>query len=188
MDGQGVDARVGDGVPTALEGDEVVRPQRSHHFDLLFGAAAPVGEVLVQRLVLHAVPAYADAETEAAFGEDVDLGGLLGDEGGLTLWEDEDAGYELDLLRQSGKVAEQHEGFVEGVRVSIGASEPLVGLAIGAENVVIDEEVVVTKRLCGLGIVADCDRVVADFELRKYYSDLHAGPPGRVSPSLYATG
>src|SRR6266849_5137672 len=39
----------------------------------------------------------AEAETEASFAEDVHLGGLLREQGGLALWGDDDAGHELQL-------------------------------------------------------------------------------------------
>ena len=109
------------------------------------------------------------------------------DEGGLTLWKYEVAGYE-SICRVARPGAEQYERLVERVLVTVGTSEPVVGLSIGAENVIVDEEMVVSERLSGLRVVSDYDRVVADFKLWEYYADLHSGPPDLVSHSLYASG
>ena len=53
-------------------------------------------EPLTERLVLHVVPADADPESEATAGEQIHLGGLLRDQRGLALGEDDHAGHELE--------------------------------------------------------------------------------------------
>ena len=83
-------------VVLAVEVDELFGPERAQQRDLLLDAAAAVVEVLAERLELDGVPADADAEPQAAAGEHVDLRRLLGDERGLALRQDDDAGRELD--------------------------------------------------------------------------------------------
>ena len=96
--------------------------------------------VLAERLVLDRVPADADAEAEPAAGEQVDLGRLLGDERGLALRQDDDPGDELEL-RARGEVAEQHERLVER-RVHVVRARPGGwAVRIGAEHVVVGEQV-----------------------------------------------
>ena len=96
----------------------------SHQLDLLAHAPAAIGEVGAERLVLDRVPTEADAEPEPAVGEQIDLGGLLGDERRLALRQDDDARDELER-RDRGEVAEQHERLVER-RIDV------VGTATGA--------------------------------------------------------
>ncbi len=77
-------------------GDDRVGPELAEQLDLLGQAGPALSERYAEGVVLDLVPADADAEPQAAAGEDVDLGGLLGDEGGLALREHEDAGDELE--------------------------------------------------------------------------------------------
>ena len=110
-----VDASVGDVVVAPVEVHHVLGPEHPHDLDLLGGAAAPVGKVLAEALVFHLVPAHADAQAQAAAGQHVYLGGLLGHQRGLTLAEDQYAGYKLQLLGDCAQVSEKHERLVEHV-------------------------------------------------------------------------
>ena len=78
----------------ALEGDVRLRPQRLHHLHLLLRAAAAVVKVLVQAGEFHRVPADADAQPEAAAAQHIETGGLLRDQRGLPLRQDQHAGGE----------------------------------------------------------------------------------------------
>src|SRR3954451_20515663 len=109
----GIDAGVWEAVPLALECNVRIGPQRFHHLDLFLGPLAPIVEILVEADELHLVPAYADAEPEAAAAEHVETGGLLGNQHCLTLGEDQHLGGEFDLLRAGSDEAERHEGIVE---------------------------------------------------------------------------
>lgn len=66
----------------AFEGDQVLGPQFPHHRDLLGLACAARLPILVERLVLDMVPADADTQPDLSATQDVDLGGLLGDQAG----------------------------------------------------------------------------------------------------------
>src|ERR1044071_2538611 len=112
---QRIDAGVGDLVPAAFEADQFVAPEPAQYFDLLLRATAAFFEILPQRLVFHRVPADADAEAHPAATQHVECGGLFGDEHGLTLRQDDDAGGEFALFGQSCQVTEQNQRFVERV-------------------------------------------------------------------------
>jgi hypothetical protein len=140
--------------------------------DLLVGPAAAGGEVLAQGLVLDPVPAQAHAQAQAAAGEQVDLGGLLGDQGGLALGQDDDAGDQLQP-GQGGQVAEQHHGLVERGGDVVGAGVAGVPGRVGAEDVLVGEQVSEAEVLDALGVGADGARVGADLGLGEDDTDLH---------------
>ena len=60
-------------------------PEPTQQFDLLGGALAPVAEVLAECLVFDGVPTDPDPQPQPSAAEQVDLGGLLGDQCGLAL-------------------------------------------------------------------------------------------------------
>src|SRR3984957_19633318 len=97
----------------ALEGDDFLRPELPQQTYLLLDAAAAVGEGLAETVVLHVVPADADAETQLSAAEDVYLRRLLGDPCGLALREDQHAGEHLEL-GQGRDEPEQDKRLVEG--------------------------------------------------------------------------
>ena len=131
-----------------------------------------VGEVGTERFVLHRVPSEADAEPEPAEREQVDLGGLLRDERGLALREDDDAGHQLER-RDRGEVAEQHERLVKR-RVDVVRAVPRrVHLGIGAEHVVVREQVREAELLDPLRVRADRAAVRADLGLGEHDAYLH---------------
>src|SRR5205085_1250321 len=108
-----VDAGVVDRVPAALEDDMRLGPQRLHEFDLLFRAAAAVVEILVEPGEFDLVPTDPDAEAETAAAQDIERGGLLGDERGLALRQDQDAGGKAQLCGAAGEIAKQDKRVVE---------------------------------------------------------------------------
>ena len=86
-----------DVVEAAVHGHALLRPELAQHAHLLLQEGAPVGERVAERLVLHAVPPDAEPEPECPPGHDVELGRLLGQQGGLALGPDEDRGDEAQL-------------------------------------------------------------------------------------------
>ena len=54
-------------------------------------------KVLSEGNILHLVPAITDTQPCASMAEHIEGGGLLGDQGSLALWEDQDAGIEFNL-------------------------------------------------------------------------------------------
>ena len=158
---------------TPVERDHGLGPEAPEQLDLLLDPLAAVREVLAERLELDEVPAEADPEPEAPAGENVDLGGLLGDERGLPLREDEHAGDELEPGNDSGEVAEEDEDLVEHVLGRVWAG-PLGTVGdVRAEYVVVRQQMGESELLGRLGVLADAARVSADLRLREDDSDLH---------------
>lgn len=171
--GEGEEAGVGDAVVFALKGDEGFGPQAAHESDLLDDARGAVLEVFAEGFELDGVPADADAKAETAAAEEVQGGGLLGDEGGLALGEDDDAGAEANLVGDGGEVAEEDEGLVEGVFVVVDEAFGAVGtVGVGAEDMVVDEDVVVADLLGRLGEILDGFAVEREVVLGEQGADL----------------
>ena len=121
----------------------------------------------------------ADAEAEVALGEQVDLGRLLGDQGGLALREDDDAGDELDL-GDRGQVAEHDERLVEGRRDVVGTGPALVHAGIGADHVVVGQEVREAEIADRLAVGPHRADVAPELGLREHHTDLHDASPCRA--------
>ena len=180
---------MGNLVVAAFVIDHFLRPEQAQHFNLLGGTAAPVCPILPQGLVLHLVPAHADAQPQPAAGQHIHFGGLLGDQGGLALGQDDDAGAHFNLFGNGGQIAEHHERLVEHIVLVVGAV-PLGALGrVGAQHMVKDQQVFVAQGLSGLGKILDGGGVGADFGLGKDGSELHSAGllkvvGCRIQPSL----
>ena len=107
-----------------------------------------------ERLVLDGVPADAEAEAEAPAREHVDLGRLLREQRRLPLGQDDDAGTSSRAGRDAGEVAEQHEDSWNMCSARYGPSRRGARV-VGAQHVVVGEEVVVAELLHGLRVLAD---------------------------------
>src|SRR5262249_50226673 len=114
---------------------------------------------------------------EAAVAELVERRRLLGDQGGLALGQDQDAGDEAHLPGDAGQVGEQHEGIVVGRDRGADALAAGVLGGIGADHVVGGDEIVVAQALGGLGIVADNGGSGADVTDGKGTAELHCLSP-----------
>jgi hypothetical protein len=151
-------------------------PQLLHDLHLLLGAAAAIVEILVEPNEFDLVPADADAEPEPAAAQGIEAGGLLGDQRGLALRQDQHAGREAELWRHAGQIAEQDE------RVVIQAGSGAVGVGatgrVGAEHVVGRLDKVVADRLGRLRIFAQHGRIAADIAQGQQASQFH-----RLSPA-----
>src|SRR5581483_11951009 len=181
LDRQWVEAGRPDRLVPPLEGDHWLRREAADQLDLFLEAPCPVLEVLAEPLVLNPVPADADAQPEAAAGQHVDLDRLLGDERGLPLRQDDHAGDELELRRDAGDEAEQGERLVEHRLVRVRARPTRIAGGVGAEHVVVGEQVLVAHFLGRLGVGPHAADVGADFVLREDDASLHAV---RRTPSL----
>ncbi len=100
-------------VPASVEVDRLLGPQELQQLDLLLATLPACVEVLAKGNVLLAVAAHADAQTQAAAAQDVDLGGLLGNERRLAHRQDNHRRDQLDAGCQGGDVAQQGQGFVQ---------------------------------------------------------------------------
>src|SRR3989442_6505404 len=153
LHGQWVQPRAVDAMPASLGVHDLLGPEPAQERDLLLDAPSAVCELLAERLVLDEVPADTDAETEASAGEDIDLGRLLGDEGGLTLRQHDDRGPELEL-REGGEPSEEHERLMEERALVVGEAVAAAAVARRAENVIERDEVAVAQIFDRLDVVA----------------------------------
>jgi hypothetical protein len=173
LDGKRQDAGLVDAVPASFEVDHFLGPQGAHNGDLLTDAAASGREVFAQGLVLDRVPANRDAQPQTSAGEHVDLGRLFRNQHCLSLGQDDDAAHELEALGDGAEVGKEDKGLVEAALVGVGAGAPAAGtVGIGADYVVIGEKMVVTEALGRLSVIAENDRVRANFGLGKDNADL----------------
>ena len=122
--------------------DARLGPEPAQQWDLLLHAGRAVREIDPERLVLDVVPPDAHAEPDAAGREQRERGDLLRDQRSLALRQHEDVGHELEVAR-AGEVGEQDERLEERVPVVVGSRSNPGGADVGAEDVVVDEEVVV---------------------------------------------
>ncbi len=150
-----------------------LRPEAAQNLDLLLDAAAAGMEVLVQRLVFDVIPAESDAEPQPAAAQHVDFRRLLRDEHRLALRQDENPRDELDIRGEGGHVAEHDERLVERVGGGVTPAPVRTGGGIGAEHVVVGQDMVEAKPFGGLGVVAEDAGVSADFGLWESNADLH---------------
>src|SRR5262249_19246901 len=137
-------------------------------------AAATIREVLSERLELDEIPPEADTEPEVPAGEDVDLGRLLGDERGLPLRKHEHPRDQLERGHHRGQVSEEDEDLVELVLRRIRTGPVRSPGNVGAEHVVVREQVVVPELFGRLGEGMDATRVGSDLGLRENGADAHA--------------
>src|SRR6185437_6832337 len=175
LDWQGIDAGAIDVVPLPVKLDHRLGPELAQDGDLLFDPSPTIVEILPERLVLDRIPTEADAEAKTTAAQHVDLGRLLGNEGGLSLRKNHDAGHQLDLRGQTGEVSKQRQHLVEQALVGVGHRE-IAPVRTGAENVVVGKDVGVAHVFDRLGVVADTDRVAAELNLGKNRADLHRFP------------
>jgi hypothetical protein len=116
-------------------------PEPSQQADLLLDPRGADREVDSERVVLHRVPADAHAEPEPPRREQVEGGDLLGHQRGLALRKDEHVGHQREPggLRQP---REEHERFEERIGVVVEAVPVGTGGRVGAEHVVVDQQVI----------------------------------------------
>ncbi len=175
LDGQRIEAGVGDGVPLALECDQWLRPQQAQQRHLLLEALAASVKVLSQRLILDGVPPEPDAQAQPPAAEHVERGGLLGDHGGLALGKDEDARGKLDAQRDGGHVTEEHERFQERGLVGVRPGPAARPIRIRPQDVIVGDDVTVAGRLSRLREIAHGDWIVPELGLWEDDADAHPG-------------
>src|SRR6266545_373542 len=172
-----VDAAVVELVELALERHAGLGPQLLHEAHLLLGALAAAVEVDAQALELDLVPADADAQAKAALAQRIEAGRLLGDQGGLALGQDHDAGRETHLLRDTRQEGEQHEGIVIGRGRRPDALAAVIDVGIAAQHMVGAEQVAESQPLGPLRIVAQDGRAGADVTDRQRCAKKHRSSP-----------
>ena len=171
---QRVDAGLVDALESPVKVDQFARPEFAQNSDLFFAAGAPRTEVDAKRCVFDLVPADADAHAEASAGEQIDLGRLFRHQRRLPLRQDQDAGHEADGLGEGGHPREERKGLVEHIFVVVGSARlPAGPIRIGAQHVVVSQNMMVAHSLGRLRKVTQHSRIGADLGLWEYNSELH---------------
>jgi hypothetical protein len=153
---------------------KVSSPELAQEVDLLVQARAAGMEILSEGFVFDIVPSGSDAEPEALARQQVEVGGLLGQQHGLALGQDQDAGDELDALGHAGQVGEHDHRIVERMVLRIGAPQGGITIGVaGARHVVEGQHVVEAHALHGQAERAHIARIAAGLGLRIDGSDPH---------------
>src|SRR5204863_4863446 len=92
-------------------------PQLTDQGDLLLlpPAAAAKMPGHFETIIFHPVPADPDAQAKPALREQVDIGGLFGEKGRLSLRQDDHARYQFEFLRDAGEVSVSDQRLVERI-------------------------------------------------------------------------
>ena len=83
------------------------------------------------------------------------------------------AGDQLDFLRKAGQIAEKNEGLMEHVLVRIRWTPAGTARKVGADHMVVGENVVIAQCFGRLRVISNHHRVSADFGLGKNDSKTH---------------
>lgn len=119
-DGHRGEQSVVEGDVVALEvGRPVGGPERPEDGEILVGDRAAAGEVGAEVVEFTFEPSHADPEGQTSAAEVMDGRGLLGDEDGVALRQDENRGSQLDGVGHRREVAEDRQG-LEEVSVGLG--------------------------------------------------------------------
>src|SRR5580658_10690729 len=110
---QRIDARIVDLMPAPAEIHMRFGPQSLHELHLFLRTQPPIAEILVEPYELNLVPADPDPQPEPAAAQHVKAGGLLGDQHGLPLGQNEHLRREANPRRTTAEKAKQNKGVVE---------------------------------------------------------------------------
>src|SRR5882762_3411880 len=112
---------------------------------------------------------------------------LSGNEHGLTLGQNENAGDKLDTLRNSREIRKHDEGVVKWMLVGVGAQELWLTVVSCTEHMVVGQEMIIPQLFGGQTDAAHGLRVALQLSLGVDNADLHgslshwffsgAGPP-----------
>ena len=138
-----LDGGVVDGVVTPLEGDVVLAPEPAHEVEGLVGPAGALLDVRPAGLELvGGVRPKADGGEHASLADEVDGGDFLGEDGGVSEGQGEDAVAELHALGAGG------DGGHDGHRLhAVGRGDDAVGQPDRVGGGVLDHVDVVPEQL-----------------------------------------
>ena len=177
---QRIDAGVVDVMPLPLEGHMRLGPQGLHDLHLLLRPSSPIVKILVQTDELHLVPADPDPQPKPAAAQHVKAGGLLGDQHGLSLGQDEHLRREADSRRATAEKPEQDERIVEEIGRGVSRAPVRPARDIDPQNVIGGREMIVAGRLRRLGEQPDRGGIAADIGQRQCNAEFHRMLPTHI--------
>ena len=145
---------------------------------LLPPAAAAKMSGHFETVVFDPVPADPDPQAKPAIREQVDIRGLLGEERRLSLWQDDHAGDQFELLGDAGKVGVGDQRLVKRIGFFIRAGQLRLSAGMnGAEDMIVDHDMVVTQIFRRLRKRLDRPRFAAKLDLRINHTSFHRRLP-----------
>ena len=183
-DRQRIDARVIDVMPAPLKFHMALGPQSLHDLHLLLRPPSPIMKILVEADELHLVPADPDPKPEPAAAEHVERGGLLGDQHGLPLSQDQHFRREADSRRAAAQEPEQDERIVEEIGRGVARAPVRPARGVHAQNMVGRGEMIVARRLRRLSEQPHRRRIAADVGQGQCDAEFHHGAPQNIIPSF----
>src|SRR6185437_788513 len=124
-----------------------LRPQRLHHSDLLLRPPTPIVELLIETYELHFVPADPDSQPQPAPAQHIKRSGLLGDQHGLSLRQDEYLRREANSRRTTAEKSEQDERIMEKIGRGVPRAPMRSARDIDPQNVIGRGKMIVSGRL-----------------------------------------
>ena len=134
-------------MPLPVEVHMRLGPQGLHDLHLLLRPSSPIVEILVQTHELHRVPADPNPQPKPAAAQHIKAGGLLGDQHGLSLGQDEHLCRKAYSRRATAEKPEQHEGIVEEIGRGVSRAPIRSARDIDPQNVIGRREMIVAGRL-----------------------------------------
>src|ERR1700730_8315785 len=127
-----------------------------------------------ETVVFHPVPADPDAQAKPAIREQVNIRGLFGEQGSLSLRQDDHARRQSEVLGNTGEVSVGDQRLVERIVLFIRAGQLRFSAFMnGAEDMIVDHNMVVTEVFGRLGKRLDRPRIAAKFDLRINHTSFH---------------
>jgi hypothetical protein len=126
----------------------------------------------------YPVPADPNAQSKPAIRKEVNIGGLLGEQDSLALWQDDHTGNQFELFGDTGEVGVGDQRLVEGVGFLIRAGQLRFSAGMnGAEHMIIDDDMIITQIFRCLRKRLDGPGIAAEFDLRINHASLHNSLP-----------
>src|SRR4051794_4029082 len=111
-------------------------------------------------VVFHPVPADADAEAKPPLREQVNIRSLFGEQSRLPLRQDDHARYQFEVPGDPGEVCVGDQRLVERIGYFIWTGQLRLSAGMnGAEDMIVDYNMVVTQAFRGLGKRLDRPRI-----------------------------
>src|SRR5882757_7662730 len=179
----GIGPCTGDPMMRALKGQRLLGPQPPHQLDLFIHSLATVAEFLSESLVFDGVPADPDTKAQPPLAQQIDLGGLFGDQDRLPLRQDDHLGHQLQCRGDRSEIAEHDQRFVEGGVHVVRTVPTGVYVGIGTNNVVVGHQMTETKLFDTLAVGTHRRYVTTELGLGKHHANSHTRRQRTNTPS-----
>jgi hypothetical protein len=156
--------------------DHGLFPQLADQGDLLLLPLAAAAKMPghFKTVKFDPVPADPDTQPKPAPREQVNIGGLFGEQGRLPLRQDDHARYQFEALGDAGEVGVGDQRLVEGIGFLVRAGQLRFSPGMnGAEDMIVDDDMVVTQVFRRLGKRLNRPCIAVEFDLRINHTGFH---------------